>query len=100
MRPISTSILAAAALAIPALAQAQGNCAERDIVVEQLRTSFGEEFAGGGLRNAESIFEVWMSEEKGTWTILMTMADGRSCVMAAGTNWRGAGPLEPKGVAG
>ncbi|MBT8476684.1 MAG: hypothetical protein KJO78_14575 [Alphaproteobacteria bacterium] len=84
----------------PLAGQAQQFCAERAKITDRLKTGYGERYSGGGLRNAESIFEVWMSEEKGTWTILMTMADGRSCVMASGTNWRNALPEQPAGVPG
>jgi len=89
------------ALLIPAVAQAQQNCAARDSVVKSLETSYGENFAGGGMQNAQRIFEVWFSEEKGTWTILMTSADGKSCIMASGTNWReGDGVKVPQGIPG
>lgn len=64
------------------------NCAPRDVVVTRLLDTYGENFSGGGLQNAESIFEVWTSPNDGTWTILMTRADGTSCIMAAGTDWR------------
>lgn len=85
-RFLSGTTLVAALL--PAAVEAQTNCAARDMVVEKLETGYGESFAGGGLQNATSVFEVWFSEEKGTWTILMTRADGLSCIMASGTNWR------------
>ena len=91
----------ALALIAPTLAQAQSNCAARDRVVQSLETSYGEVFAGGGMQNAQRIFEVWFSEEKGTWTILMTNADGKSCIMASGTNWReGDGIKPPEGIPG
>ena len=100
MRTIVVAVTLAA-LGVSAQAQTQ-HCADRTTVTERLTSGYGEEFAGGGLRNAESIFEVWMSDESGTWTILMTNADGTSCVMAAGTNWRKAGPVNkrPVGVPG
>lgn len=100
MRLISTALLVAAAAVSPLSAIAQANCAARDVVVDRLASGFGEKLAGAGLRNSTSIFEVWMSEEKGTWTILLTTADGQSCVMASGTHWRGADPVEPEGVSG
>ena len=81
------------------VALAQTNCAERETVVDQLEAGYGEVFAGGGLQTARQIIEVWASEEKGTWTILMTTADGQSCVMASGTDWRKGLP-QLKGVAG
>ncbi len=91
----------ALALLAPSALYAQNNCAARDRVVQSLETSYGEVFAGGGMQNAQRIFEVWFSEEKGTWTILMTRADGKSCIMASGTNWReGNGESVPQGIPG
>lgn len=100
MRNLITGILAILA-ASSAAAQTQ-NCAQRDTITERLKTGYGETFAGGGLRNAESIFEVWKSDENGTWTILMTTPDGRSCVMAAGTDWHNSMPgmEKPVGIPG
>ena len=83
--------LIALALAAPTTIQAQTACADRDDLVANLETRYGEAFAGGGLQNAQQIVEVWFSEEQGTWTVLMTRADGRSCIMASGTNWRDPG---------
>ncbi|MEO1537463.1 MAG: hypothetical protein AAFR73_07000 [Pseudomonadota bacterium] len=89
------------ALLFPAALHAQGTCFERDALVENLETRYGETFAGGGLQNAKSILEIWFSEERGTWTVLMTRADGKSCIMASGTNWRDPGDVKlPVGVPG
>ena len=88
-------------LLLPAGAFAQTNCAERDMMVQKLETRYGEAFAGGGVQNSKSIFEVWYSPEKGTWTILMTRANGTSCIMASGTNWRDSTAVKlPKGIPG
>jgi hypothetical protein len=78
-----------ALMSLPAHAQMQ-NCAPRDVVIERLASKYGEVFSGGGMQSGTAVFEVWTSAEDGTWTILMTHANGRSCVMAAGTNWREA----------
>ena len=100
MRAKIVAVLAAALLA-PASTQAQTNqCADRGLITERLKANYGEKFAGGGLRNSESIFEVWMSSETGTWTIIMTTPAGLSCVMAAGTDWRDALPEVPAGIPG
>ena len=82
--------LAAVAAILAAPVAAQQHCAPRDVVTERLNLTYGETFGGGGLQGSDSVFEVWVSEEEGTWTILMTRADGTSCVMAAGTDWRKA----------
>ena len=91
--------LAVAAALLPGALHAQANCGARDSVVDKLSVKYGEAFSGGGLQNAESIFEVWHSAEKGTWTILMTRADGITCIMASGTNWR-EGLKVPAGIPG
>lgn len=89
------------ALAVIAASQVQAqSCADRTTVTERLKSGYGEKFAGGGLRNSESVFEVWLSEDHATWTILMTTPDGRTCVMAAGTNWRDALPEKAAGIPG
>ena len=99
MRRLSAVSFIAAAF-IPVAATAQQQCADRNVVTERLTANYGESFAGGGLRNSESIFEVWMSEESGTWTIIMTTPNGLSCVMAAGTDWRSTLPDAPQGIPG
>lgn len=99
MRRILTG-LTLLAVTLPTTLQAQSNCAQRDVVIEKLKAGYGEVFAGGGLQNSSRVFEVWFSAEKGTWTILMTRADGVSCIMASGTNWREGDPnaTQPEGV--
>ena len=78
------------ALTLPMAAHAANNCVPRDALIERLESKYGEQYAGGGLQNAERVFEVWFSKGDGSWTILMTRADGLSCIMASGTNWQEA----------
>ena len=91
MRSILKGLTVLLTLAPTALV-AQANCADRGMVVEKLASGYGEAFAGGGLQNQNRVFEVWFSEEKGTWTILMTKTDGTTCIMASGTNWHAEMP--------
>ena len=72
MRTLLTAAVLAGGSTIAA--GAQSNCAERDHVVKQLADGYGEAFAGAGLQSSDRIFEVWVSEEAGTWTILTTRA--------------------------
>lgn len=98
MRRTTLGIASGLALAVcvaPETAAAQGvqqPCGDRDAIVDKLTSKWGEAFMGGGLHSASSLFEVWMSAEKGTWTILRTEPNGRACVMATGTNWLDADP--------
>jgi hypothetical protein len=73
-------------LAVPARAEGQG-CAPRETVVERLSTRFNETRRGIGLRGGDRVLEVWASEAAGSWTVTVTMPDGRTCVMASGQAW-------------
>lgn len=85
---ILTAAIAAATLGAPASVSAQGMpCGPRSDIVEKLLDVYGENFSGGGLHNDSAVYEVWTSDDAGTWTILLTRPDGTSCVMAAGTDW-------------
>ncbi|TFL19189.1 hypothetical protein [Jannaschia formosa] len=89
MKTTIPTLIAAAMLLTPGLAQAQGlSCAPRERIVEKLLDTYGENFSGGGLQSDSAVYEVWTSAEQGTWTILLTRPNGISCVMAAGTDWR------------
>lgn len=79
------------ALAGPALAVspiAEVVCSPRDEMVKTLRQQFGEQQTGLGTRGPETVMEVWTSPRSGDWTLVMTYADGRSCIVAMGENWQ------------
>jgi hypothetical protein len=78
----------AAAASSVTQAQAQMACGARDAVVAKLGEKYGEVRRGGGLAGATAIFEIWASEATGTWTILKSMPNGQSCVMAVGEGWQ------------
>ena len=66
--------------------QAQGTarCAERDAVVQRLTESYGETRQSIGLASDRQVVEVYASPETGSWTITVTMANGMTCLVAAG----------------
>ncbi len=74
-----------AATAPPAVAQT--SCAPHDVVSARLVEQYGEEKIGAGLQSGARLFEVWRSEETGSWTILALGPDGIACVMASGFAW-------------
>ncbi len=93
----SVLILGMAAVGLPD-AQAQMACGTRDSVVEKLGEKYGEVRRGGGLAGPSAIFEVWASEETGTWTILKTTPNGLTCVMAVGDDWQSDVLIPGKGA--
>ena len=81
-------VIGAVLISLPA--QAAGNCAKRDTVVERLQSRYSETLAGGGLhesRNSQMMVEVWASQETGTFTVILTSPEGMACVVATGTDW-------------
>ena len=94
--------LAASAVIATTSAAYGKSCAPRDDVITKLEGHYGESFSGGGLQNSSRIFEVWIAEDYSTWTILMTQANGMTCIMAAGSDWRDGGPkvAKPAGIPG
>jgi len=83
------TIVGMTAAAAPA-AYAQGaSCADRTLIVERLSSKYGETRQSAGLNQNNGMVEVFASDETGTWTILITMPNGKSCLMAAGKAWQG-----------
>ena len=61
-------------------------CGNRNQMVKTLGNRFKEDRFAMGLASNVNLFEVFISK-KGTWTILSTRADGRTCIIAAGKAW-------------
>lgn len=61
-------------------------CGSRTVLVERLLSEFKENQAAVGTLHENAILEVFVSNE-GSWTILATGTDGRSCVLAAGQDF-------------
>ncbi len=86
----SLAAVIGAATIFGSAAFAQGaSCANRDMIVERLETKYGESRQSAGLNQNNGMVEVFASTETGTWTILVTMPNGMSCLMAAGKAWQG-----------
>lgn len=82
------------------------NCADRDTVIDRLKSKFNERFVAGGISTTTNgkgnvLIEIWASEETGTFTIMLSQSNGMSCVVSVGTDWhQSAYEAEPKGVPG
>lgn len=87
--------------AIPAQA---GDCAAREQVVQRLERDYAERLTGGGLNDAgldesgagDAVVEIWASPETGSFTVILTGADGIACILATGTNWFETRALTPE----
>lgn len=78
-------------------AYGQGNaqCAERARIVERLATGFGETRRSLGLAANNAVMEVFASEETGSWTITVTLANGMTCLVASGQNFEAVSETLP-----
>ncbi len=87
MHSISVLALLILAWLIPQMVSAQPAgpiCAARGEVLETLTGQYGESPRSMGLVPPNRVVELFASEQTGTWTIIVTNAEGISCLMAAG----------------
>ncbi|ORE94336.1 hypothetical protein [Acuticoccus yangtzensis] len=76
--------LAALAFTAPVTtADAKTVCKQRTEMVQILSRKFNEHQRSFGLQNDRRILELYVSAE-GTWTAILSMPNGQSCVVAAG----------------
>ncbi len=59
-------------------------CSPRERVVSGLDRLFGELPRARAVSGDDSVMEFFSSRENGTWTLLRSLPDGRSCVVATG----------------
>lgn len=64
-------------------------CDSRDRVTALLAERYGESRQALGLAGQAGVMELYASEATGTWTITLTLPDGRMCLMASGSAYEG-----------
>jgi hypothetical protein len=86
-------VFAAAFLIAPTAsdADAEGNgsvpCGKREEMLSHLSQKYSEKPVAMGLATNGSVVEVLSSKSSGSFTIVYTMPNGMTCLMAAGSNW-------------
>ncbi len=90
---VAMVLLAAAAfMAHPAAAQQAG--VPHAEVVKVLGDRYAEESVGLGIAQNGGVFELFTSKDGATWTIVLTMPNGLSRVIATGESWMQIIPLD------
>ena len=69
------------------IAQSNTQCDVRDRVVAMLAERYGETRRSFGIAGETAVMELFAAETTGTWTITITLPDGKMCLMASGTNY-------------
>ena len=83
-----------AAFFVPGPAAAQSRCADRETVVGYLAGDHHERPIAGGVTLQGGLVELFATTDGATWTIVVTMPRGPSCIVSAGEGWRWHGPKE------
>ncbi len=85
--------LTAAAMAPVSAGATNRYCGERAKLVKFLQGKYSERPRAVGVSGSgKAVMEVYTSE-KGSWTLLMTMTNGKTCIMAAGHSWEDSDKL-------
>jgi len=76
----------------------QPSCSNRDRVVKHLGQKYSEVQRAVAVTSAGGLIEVFRSTEDDNWTIILSMPNGQSCLIAAGEGWKDLPevPLDPK----
>lgn len=82
-------------LATQATQAQQASCAERSRVIERLETKYGESRRSVGLAANNGVVETFANAESGTWTIVITLPSGVTCLVAAGNAYE---PVEAAAI--
>jgi hypothetical protein len=80
------SVIAAASTA-SAQTMSPAACADRGQAINHLSVKYSEAPVAMGLANNGGIVEVLASETGKSWSILITMPNGMTCLIAAGEHW-------------
>lgn len=76
--------------AAPAQSPRSGpSCARRDRMLAALGRRWGERLVSSAITGAGALLEVLATPDGATWSIIVTVPDGPTCLVSYGTDWRG-----------
>lgn len=81
---IISAIIAATSVDVSTASAQDITCSERPMLVAALSERYGEELRSAGMGSSHYIIETFANLITGTFTVLVTKADGTSCVVSAG----------------
>jgi hypothetical protein len=88
----------AAMLAATQIAHSAPQCDTREAVMTLLADRYNETRRAIGIAGEAAVMELFAADATGTWSITMTLPDGRMCLMASGSNYEAVtGDLPAKG---
>ena len=98
LAPALAGLLAVSGVSGPATAAspiAEVLCDLTPRLENRLKTQMNSARQAVGLRGPEQVMEVWTTP-RGDWTMVVTYATGKSCIVAMGEAWQGdLNPQDP-----
>lgn len=88
------ALLLGLCLTLPTLSLARMtdvSCDDSARMTKTLQEVIGAERRGMGLRDPETMLEVWVTARSGDWLIVQNYANGTSCIIAMGEHWERTG---------
>jgi hypothetical protein len=88
---IACAAAAAVLFAVPVSAQTATPgpaCVKRAELIKHLQAQYQEAPAAVGIADNGSLLEVFASKSGETWTVMVTMPNGISCMVASGQQWQ------------
>ena len=83
-----TLIATLAATVFASVAQAAPACGKRDDVLAQLSERYREAPIGIGVAGNGGLIELLTASMGATWTLIITLPNGPTCLLAAGQDWQ------------
>ena len=71
---------------------AKSSCESRENVLDFLSSRYSEAPVAMGVSKDGGLVEILTSGPGSTFTIIVTMPDGQTCMVAAGDSWENIGP--------
>tara|TARA_E500000178_G_C16390577_1_gene474261 strand:+ start:319 stop:513 length:195 start_codon:yes stop_codon:yes gene_type:complete len=56
-------------------------------MAHMLTNALGAERQERGLRDPETLLEIWVTQRNGDWIIVQNYTNGTSCIVAMGEHW-------------
>ena len=88
LAPMAVAGFSAHAESLPTTASPETiTCNSRAEIVKDLNGGYSETPVALGVTSAGTVMELWQAPGGVTWTIVVTLPDGSSCVIGAGNDW-------------
>ena len=88
LAPVTMAGFAAHAESLPTTVSPETiTCNTRAEIIKDLNGGYSETPVALGVTSAGTVMELWQAPGGVTWTIVVTLPDGSSCVIGAGNDW-------------